>query len=637
MSYIPLEKYDQFRILCDFPREKVTSKLISVTKQFREAEELEDLLLTPLLDPNRTPHGPAEIVDIMTLQLTYPGKTGVAGIILKGRAYKTVRSADISHQVFRLRKISDLKFTILGYTGNLLDGARDEFIHTAQDLSVDYTFIDVVEFARLAVICGLRCPRDGRKLEKGRCKCGYRTSGDSLNLLQAEALKHLRIAHELRQQSGVVIMPTASGKTRIAAVDSKQIGVQRILYVAHTHEILEGAKREFGHIYGANSIHTKMKYDDPFPIPSVHLTTIQSASRVIEDIHPHSFDYVVIDEFHHAAAKTYRKLLNKLKPNFLLGLTATPFRTDHQDVLKLCHENVIVNFELRTGIETGILVPYHYYGCFDDIDYSKLQHRGEYTIKDLNRVLILPDRDKAIIKKWRELAESLPTLAFCCSQEHAKRMAHAFRNEGVSSREYLGTTTYKDRIKLIQDFQYGKTKVLCAVDVLNEGIDIPFIECLLFLRPTESKRVFFQQLGRGLRRNAGKERVVVLDFIGNFYNAYRIVEYLGLEPEETLSLQTPRQFRSTKDIINIPLGCNVEFDEKVIDLFATQILDPRRATRHNIAQILIYVYRKTSKALGRLATRRDVDRNQILHSELYRLVFGSWENFYSLISESRES
>ena len=124
-----------------------------------------------------------------------------------------------------------------------------------------------------------------------------------------------------------------------------------------------------------------------------------------------------------------------------------------------------------------------------------------------------------------------------------------------------------NRAALVEKLQFGDLKVLCAVDVLNEGIDIPFVECLLFLRLTESKRIFFQQLGRGLRQSPGKERVLVLDFIGNFHNAYRIVEYLGLQPEETIVSESLGYSRSSKQIMNLPLGCRVEFEDRVIDIF----------------------------------------------------------------------
>lgn len=630
--YIPIEKYDQFINLAEFSRNKVSQQLIAAVRNFREADELEELVLRSLADPNRTPHGPAEIVDIMTLQLSHKKRTGVAGFILKGRSFKRVTPSDISHQIFRLRKITNLRFAIFGHTGNLLDEAREEFIHTAKDLGADYTIIDAADFARLAIIQGVLCPRDARKVRNGRCQCGYRVSGDHLNILQRDALKQLQITHEWGQMAGVVIMPTGSGKTRIAAIDSSRADAKRVLYIAHTHEILDGAEREFAHVYGADAIHRGWKYADSTPSSSVHLSTVQSISRNVGKVDAQQYEYVVVDEFHHAAARSYRRLISQVKPNFLLGLTATPFRGDKQDVIELCNGNIIVNFELRTGIDNGILTPYHYHGCFDDVDYSQLKHFANgYTVNDLNKALIIPERDEAIIKKWRAMAEGAPTLAFCCSHQHAKRMASSFKAAGIPAAEYLGTTSMERRAELVEKLQYAEIKILCAVDVLNEGVDIPFVECLLFLRPTESKRIFFQQLGRGLRLSPGKDKVVVLDFIGNFHNAYRIVEYLGLQPEETVVFETLGRMRSVKQIVNLPLGCHVEFDDRVIDIFANQVLDPKRATRHNIAPILIYLYLRTSKRLRHLATPKEIDRLQILHTEFYKMVFGSWRDFETLM------
>ncbi len=635
--YIPIDKYDQFISLAEYSRNMVSEKVVAAVKRFHEADDLEELVLRILADPNRTPHGPAEIVDIMTQQLSYRKKAGVAGFVLKGRSFKRVKPADISHQIFRLRKITDLKFAIFGHIGDLLDEAREEFIHTAKDLGVDYTIIDAVDFARMAIIQGILCPRDARKINNGRCQCGFRVRGDHLNILQIDALKQLQITHQLGKVAGAVIMPTGSGKTRIAAIDSIRVAAKRVLYVAHTHEILDGAEREFAHLYGAEAVYRGWKHADSIPSPSIHLSTIQSISRNADKLNVHQFDYVVVDEFHHAAAKSYRKLISHVSPDFLLGLTATPFREDKQDVIELCRGNIIVNFELRTGIDNGILTPYYYHGCFDDVDYSQIKHMARgYSIVDLNKTLIIPERDDAIINKWRTMAEDLPTLAFCCSHQHAKRMVSSLESAGIPAAEYLGTTSMEKRAELVEKLQYGEIKILCAVDVLNEGVDIPFIECLLFLRPTESRRIFFQQLGRGLRLSPGKKRVVVLDFIGNFHNAYRIIEYLGLQPEKKVSYKTLGRLRSSKQIMNLPLGCHVDFDDRVIDIFANQILDPKRATRHNIAQILIYLHRRTSKRLGHFASPKEIDRLQILHSELYTRVFGNWKNFESLM-RSEES
>ncbi len=632
--YIPFEKYDQFTVLADFSRSKVSDQLIEVIKDFREDDDLEELLLGALTDPNRTPHGPVEIVDIMTLQLSYRGQKGVAGFVLKGRSFKTIRPADVSHQVFRLRKISDLKFAILGHVGNLLDEAREEFIHTAEDLGVDYTILDSVDFARIAVAFGKLCPRDAKRLQNGRCSCGYRSRGEYLNLFQKDAIKKLQQARNGNIDSGVVIMPTGSGKTRVAAADSYNAKAERVLYVAHTHEILDGAEQEFHHFFGKDSVYRSWEYDLNTPLPSVHLSTIQTLNRNLKKINPNAFDYVIVDEFHHAAASSYRKLLSQVKPKFLLGLTATPFRGDQQDVVELCKDNVIVDYDLRSGIDSGILVPYHYYGCFDDVDYSVIKSKAfGYSVRDLDKTLVIPERDKSIILKWKELTQGLPTLAFCCSRNHAKRVSFSFNDFGVPAAVYLGDNSIDERNDLFERFQSGDIKVLCAVDVLNEGADLPFVECLLFLRPTESKRIFLQQLGRGLRRSPGKEHIIVLDFIGNFYNAYQIVEYFGLHPEEQYGYFESFRNYKKKELLDLPIGCKVEFDDQVIDVFARQLYDPTRVNRHNIAKILIYQYLRTSKRLGHQASRVEVDRYQILYSELYVMVFGSWNNFISIMRD----
>ena len=636
--YIPIDQFEQFNQLKEYPRDSIIDSAINTASNFHEINDLEEFLLKILSDPNRTPHGPIEIADILTLQLTYRRKADLAAFVLKGRSFKSVTPSDISHQVFRLRKLADLKYAILGHVGNLLDAARDEFIQTATDLEIDYSIIDSIDFARIAIGLGVLCPRDGLILTDGRCNCGYTAAGDLINYLQKEALTRLRESHELGQEYGLVIMPTGSGKTRIASIDSNYLQSKRILYVAHTHEILDVANREFGQVFGCNKI-----YKGWIEIPQnaeeyVQLSTIQSIRKNLDRFEYDTFDYVIIDEFHHAAAPSYRNLISKIRPQFLLGLTATPFRLDKQDVMEICQGNIIVNFELRSGIDAGVLVPFHYYGLFDDINYSILKRiAGSYSTSDLNKALIIPERDKSIINEWTEYAQDLPTIAFCCSRKHAKRMFQSFRENGISAKVYLGTTRLDSRLDIIEQLQFGDIKVICAVDVLNEGVDIPFVECLLFLRPTESKRIFFQQLGRGLRKSPGKDHVIVLDFIGNFQNSYMIPEYLGLNPEDHFGFISTYGTRSSKEIINLPLGCEVYFDDRVIDIFANQIIHPNNINRENIAQILIYLYRKTSRHLGRPASRKEVDRLQFLHSDFYKWVFGSWKAFEKMMEKENKA
>lgn len=635
---ITIDDFDSFIGIREFPPSTIIVEVLNAVSNLDEREELEPFIRSILFDTSGTPHGPAELVDILTHKLKVKKESGLAAFILKGKSFSTVRPKHVAHQIYRLEKISGLRYAVFGATGIILDEAREQFCSTAERLNCKYAIFDSMDIARLLVGYGFLCPRDGQRIAAGRCRCGYSPKKRILNVLQIDTLKALTQTHELGQRAGLVVLPPGSGKTRIAAQDSKSINATSVLYVAHTHEILDVAISEFEAVFGKENVthHSKTSLAK---LNRVNITTIQLIRRYLNEISQNDFDYVVIDEFHHAAAKSYRQLIEKTSPKFLLGLTATPFRGDRQDIRELCENNTIVNYELRMGIETGVLSPYHYFGCFDNIDYSKIpQQYAKYSIEDLETALIIPERHEAIVRKWRELADGKPTLAFCCSHRHAKLVSQAFKQNGIPSDIYLSTTNRTKREELIANLQLGKIKILCIVDILNEGADFPFVECLLFLRPTESRRIFYQQLGRGLRRYVGKSHCTVIDLIGNFKNAYLIPEYQGLLPfsdEEALKIFS--KVRNTKEILNLPIGCEVHFEDRVIDIFAEQAFDPKHATRQNIRGILYYQYLKLAKRLQRKPTRTDVDRNLLLNSDFYKNVFGNWQEFEKLANEGVKS
>lgn len=621
---LTIDELTSFEGVRDWPASMVNEQILARVRTLDEKTELEPFLREALFDPNATPHGPAEIADIFTHKIRVDSTPRLAAFLLKGRSFPVVRPSHVAHQIYRLEKIADLGLAVLVAAGTILDQAKEQFVSTASRLGCDYCVMDAVDIGRVLIAYGFLCPRDGRRIVGGRCNCGYLPAARLTNMLQEYAIRALATAHRLRQASALVILPTGSGKTRVAARDAASVDARRILYIAHTHEILDVAEAEFSTVFGANQIRRPRVASHFREHARVNLCTIQFASRHVGAIARWMCDYLVVDEFHHAAAVSYRKLLGTVRPQFLLGLTATPFREDRQDIAALCGDNVVVQHELRTGIETGVLCPYHYYGCFDDVDYSKIRNDGRrYTIRDLERALIIPQRDNAIVSKYLEKAENLPTLAFCCTHRHADRVVAAFRERGIPAEGYIATTARSERQRLVERLQSGKLRVLVTVDVLNEGADIPFIECLLFLRPTDSKRIFFQQLGRGLRRYVGKTRRLVIDFIGNFKNAYRIVEYQGLMPYETEGMPELRgRCRKKKDVLNLPQGCEVHFDDRVVDLFARQLLDPRGATRQNIGRILLYQLERLRIQLRRVPTRKDVRMYSLLGPDLYDLVFG---------------
>ncbi|MBZ5704607.1 MAG: DEAD/DEAH box helicase [Acidobacteriia bacterium] len=632
---ITIDDFENFADVRDSPAAEVSASLLKVVRSLDEREELEPYVRSILFDSSSTPHGPAELVDILTHKVSVAQNSGLAAFILKGKSFGTVRPSDVAHQIYRLEKIKGLKYAVFAASGTILDAAKEQFCSTAERLGVDYAIFDANDLGRLFVAYGFFCPRDSRRIVAGRCRCGYSPKKRILNHLQTYSLKALADCHEIGQRAGAIVLPPGTGKTRIAAEDARKLGAKHVLYIAHTHEILDVAQSEFEAVFGRRRVCRHAASSTLRKPRTANLVTVQLLSRNIETAQLHTYDYVIVDEFHHSAAKSYRQILAATKPDFLLGMTATPFRGDNQDILQLCGDNLVVNFELRTGIESGILSPYHYFGCFDDINYSNIRHNGaRYDVGDLEKALIIPERDTAIVAMWRKYTEGKPSIAFCCSHNHAARVAQSFREAGIPAEVYLSSTPLSGRQDLTRKLARGRVKVLCTVDILNEGSDMPFIECLLFLRPTESKRIFYQQLGRGLRRFVGKSHCTVIDFIGNFKNAYKIVEYQGLLPvlDEEAAINF-RQVGSRKDVLNLPLGCEVHFDDRVIDVFASQTLDPRYATRHNIGRILLYQYERLSRQLGRHATKRDVDRYSLLDSRLYAAVFQSWVAFQRVVGQ----
>lgn len=449
-TLLNISSFDQFGKVRSVEPSSITEAVIATIRTLDERTELESAFLSAMSDPNATPHGPAEMFDIFTHKVSVAGQQGLAAFILKGRAFSTVRPQDVSHQIFRLRNARGLRFAVFAAVGNILDAVKHEFVTTALDLGLDYALFDANDIARLMISQGFICPRDGRRLDMGRCVCGYKPDVEDLNVLQKDALSRLAETHQANKRAGLVVMPTGSGKTRVAVNDVKACNLKSVLYVAHTHEILDGATGEFVATFGAADVLHVKSFKDLAAKPSIKMATVQLLARHPEWLQANKPDYMVVDEFHHVVAPSYRTIIEAAKPTFLLGLTATPFRADWQDILALCDDNLIVNHELRFGIDNGILSPYHYYGCFDNVDYSKvLSKNGLYTIKDLERALVIPERDEAIVAKWFELAQGKPTLAFCCSQLHAERVAEAFGRVDVPAATYTHLTTWEERQQLL--------------------------------------------------------------------------------------------------------------------------------------------------------------------------------------------
>lgn len=384
---------------------------------------------------------------------------------------------------------------------------------------------------------------------------------------QIEALCTLEHTRAEGARRALISAATGVGKTYLAAFDSEKY--KRVLFVAHKEEILKQAANSFQNVrksddYGFFDGNEKCT-DKSVIFASV--ATLGKSEYINETYFPKNyFDYVVIDEFHHAVNDQYMRIVEYFKPQFLLGLTATPERMDGRNIYEICDYNVPYEISLKDAINKGMLVPFHYYGIFDKTDYSQLhQVRGKYDDRELNQTYIGNERRYELIYKNYCKYGSKRALGFCCSKEHAKDMAKEFCRRGIPSvavySDAHGEYT-EDRSIAIQKLMQGEIRVIFSVDMFNEGVDIPAVDMVMFLRPTESPIVFLQQLGRGLRKSMGKEYLNVLDFIGNYEKAGRV-----------RFLLTGKTFSETKtynpaDRTDFPDDCLIDFDLELIDLFA---------------------------------------------------------------------
>jgi superfamily II DNA or RNA helicase/HKD family nuclease/SOS-response transcriptional repressor LexA len=390
--------------------------------------------------------------------------------------------------------------------------------------------------------------------------------------IQQEALAALMETRHQGYQRGLVVLATGLGKTWLAAFDCQQARARRILFVAHREEILTQAASTFLRIRPQASIgfYTGRQRDSEVDILCASIQTLGRSQHLGQFAAEH-FDYLVVDEFHHAAAPMYRRLLKHFTPRFLLGLTATPDRTDQSDILALCDDNLVFDRNLFAGVSGGFLVPFHYFGIQDEsVDYREIPWRnGQFEPEALANKLATRARARHALQEWRARAQSR-TLAFCVSRRHADFMAEQFSAAGISAAAvYSGSEL--SRGEALQQLTDGRLQVIFSVDLFNEGVDLPAIDTVMMLRPTESKILFLQQLGRGLRHAEGKERLVVLDFIANHKSFLH-------KPQALAGLSGP--LRELGDFARklekrewpLPDGCFINYDLRFIDFLKS--LDP---------------------------------------------------------------
>ena len=417
---------------------------------------------------------------------------------------------------------------------------------------------------------------------------------------QIEALCALENTRAEGARRALVQVATGVGKTYLAAFDSKNY--ERVLFVAHREEILKQAAESFKNVRDSDD-YGFFNGDSKCTDKSVIFASVATLGRpdYLNEKYfaPDYFTYVVIDEFHHAVNEQYQRIVDYFKPKFLLGLTATPERMDGKNIYEICDYNVPYEISLKEAINKGMLVPFHYYGIFDETDYSKLHIvRGRYDEKELNETYIGNVSRYELIYKYYCKYGSRQALGFCCSREHAREMAKEFSKRGIPSVAVFSDASgeyTEDRNVAIRQLKQGKIRVIFSVDMFNEGVDITSVDMVMFLRPTESPIVFLQQLGRGLRKCRGKEFLTVLDFIGNYEKAGRVRFLLSGRSNQSAGVYNP------SDTSAFPDDCLVDFDMKLIDFFAE--MDRKHL---KLKDQIVNEYFRVKELLGRRPDRMDL-------------------------------
>lgn len=424
------------------------------------------------------------------------------------------------------------------------------------------------------------------------------------NQMQQNALKSLEHTRENGNKKGVIIAATGTGKTYLSAFDVKSFNPKRLLFIAHREELLDNAIDTFKKIFSNQSLFGKItgsikEFEKPYIF-----STVQSFHKedTLSRFQSDDFDYIIVDEFHHAEAPTYKKVINHFAPEFLLGLTATPERMDGRDVLALCDHNIVYEIRLRDALDSDLLAPFHYFGVSDNtVDYSQIPLKNGQLDEDLLvKALNTNERTDYIIdmiNTYGFQGDKMYGLGFCTNIEHAKYMSKEFNSRGYTTTFLTGqdSVNYREEVIKRLENENDPLELIFTVNIFNEGIDIPKVNIILFLRPTESSTIFIQQLGRGLRKIEGKEFVTILDFIGNYQKSFVVPLALSGQINQRAFDKDSLRVAVAHEFADLPAGSYVDLDP----VTQKEILERIDAIKMNSSEMLKSLYSQFKNELGR--------------------------------------
>ena len=447
------------------------------------------------------------------------------------------------------------------------------------------------------------------------------------NMMQKQALRNLRELRMRGADKGLVISATGTGKTFLSAFDVNQFSPERVLFIVHREQILNKAQEDYKKILGGPSSDygilsgTRKDHDAKYLF-----ATIQTLSK--ESIHSqfstNAFDYILIDEVHKAGAESYHKVIDYFSPQFLLGMTATPERTDNFNIFELFDYNIAYEIRLQEALEEDMLCPFHYFGVTDfekngeliseETDFSDLveEERVEYLLSKLNYYGCSGNNAKGLI--------------FCSRKKEAQILADQFNAKGIASAYLSGEDNLKKREFEVERLEKGEINYIFTVDIFNEGIDIPKINQVVMLRNTQSSIIFIQQLGRGLRKDPSKDYVTVIDFIGNYKNNYLIPMALSGD----VSRNKNKVRKDTYDTDFISGVSSINFEE----IAKKQIFDSINNTKMDAIKELKKAYALLYNRLGRVPYLKDFKEQNVIDPILLAEKKKSYYGFLESLKEN---
>lgn len=443
------------------------------------------------------------------------------------------------------------------------------------------------------------------------------------NKMQTEALASLEKLRQSGQTKALLISATGTGKTYLAAFAVQKSAPRRVLFLVHREQILKQAAQTFQHVLGNIDIGFLSRTHKDFSAPYLFSTiSMMAKDDILSQFTPTYFDYIIIDETHRAGAKSYRKILNYFKPQFLLGMTATPNRSDGFDIYKLFDYNIAYEIHLKEAMQENMLCPFHYFGITDiTIDNQEIDDISSFNL------LTSDERVEHIIKKaqfYGYSGERVKGLIFCRNIEEAHLLSQKFNEKGFYTTTLCGEDSQETRenalSRLEQSNRQNGLDYIFTVDIMNEGIDIPAVNQIIMLRPTKSSIIFVQQMGRGLRKYPDKDYVVILDFIGNYQNNFMIP--IALFGDTSYNKDTIRRYVAEGNRL-LP-GCStINFDE----ISRHRIYAAIDSARLSDSALLKNEYLNLKQKLGHIPKIEDFSKFGSISITKFFDKFGSYHNF----------